>query len=179
MSEEGIKKAEALLNDSTRRARRRRAGLTDVHGKKPGRDVVFARNTKADIANAQMAGYSVVLASENKDLKIPAADQQPDGSFVLGDTIAMEIPAELRKRNREEDVRNVDRMIKRTRDTFHEEGRKAGVQTFEEKDSDLAEAEERKTYEGMGKKLFAMGATFDDKGNLVHQGKTVVPTTSK
>lgn len=173
MSEEGIKKAEGMLEDSTRRARRRRSSLTTVVGAKSGRDIAFIRNTKQDIADARISGYSPVIASENAKLEIPAADKQPDGTFVLGDTIAMEIPTKVREANNKADVDRMDRAIKRVKDDFHKEGREAGVATFEESGSDLETVAEAKRYEGVGRKLFAMGAGFDDKGNLVHQGKIV------
>ena len=179
MSEEGIKKAEGMLEDSTRRAKRRRAALTYVTGAKADRDVVFVRNTKADIANAKMTGFSPVLASENKALEIPAADQQPDGTFVLGDTIAMEIPSKLRAKIHKDSVDRMDRTIRTVKDNFHKEGREAGVATFEDTGGDSVEMAETKKYGETGRKLFAMGATFDQNGNLVHQGKTVISSTEK
>lgn len=179
MSEEGIKKAEGMLNDSTRRARSRRSSLTAVNGVKEGRDVVFIRNTKQDIANAKLTGFSPVLASENKEFDAPAADKQPDGTFVLGDTIAMEIPKKLRAQQHKADVDRLDRTIRQVKDNFHKEGQEAGVKTFEDSGGETVEMAEAKSYEGIGRKLFAMGATFDSNGNLVHQNKVVLGATDK
>jgi hypothetical protein len=126
-----------------------------------------------------MSGFSPVLASENKEFDAPSADKQPDGTFVLGDTIAMEIPKKLREQQLKADVDRMDRTIRTVKDNFHKEGREAGVATFEDSGGDTVEMAQAKQYEGVGRKLFAMGASFDQNGNLVHQGKTVIGADKK
>lgn len=177
MSEEGIKKAEGMLKDQTKRALNRRRSLSHVEGVKEGRTISFIRNDKNAIASAKMKGYSPVLASENKDLQIPAADKQPDNTFILGDTIAMEIPTKLKELHHKEAVDRGDQRLKAIREQFREDGRKIGVKTFEEGPNEMAAADEIKTYAAVGRKLFAMGAAFDEQGNLVKGGQVVAKAT--
>lgn len=177
MSEEGIKKAEGMLQDQTRRAKSRRRSLAHVEGVKDGRAIAFIRNEKVSIANAKFKGYSPVLASENPKISIPAADKQPDGTFVLGDTIAMEIPAKLKELHHAEAVAHGDAKLKAIQAQFHEDGRRAGIATFQEGPNEMADAAEMKRYSEVGRKLFAMGATFDEKGNLVKGEQVLAKAT--
>ena len=177
MSEEGIKKAEGMLTDQTKRARAKRRDLAHVEGVKEGRAIAFIRNEKVSVANAKFKGYSPVLASENPKLQIPAADKQPDGTFILGDTIAMEIPAKLKQLHHEEAVARGDQKLRAIREQFREDGRKLGVKTFEEGPNEMADAAEMKRYSEAGRKLFAMGATFDEQGNIVKDGQVVAKST--
>jgi len=176
MSEAGVKKAMGMLDQSTRKALGRRRDLTEIKGGKPDRAYVFVRNDKVAMSDAQADGLSPVLVSENAGLEVPAADKV-DGAFELGDTVLMETPKTVREALLKENVKRADAQLRRIREDFHNEGRSAGVQTFEETPAQLAEAQEVKKYNEAGRKLFAMGATFDDKGNLVRAGQVIAKTS--
>jgi hypothetical protein len=108
-----------------------------VKGKKPDKHYLWVNSKSRSVELYKEMGFRVCKDPDIVVWQSGGLDAvKPDGSKVIGDVILMEIPRERWEwlvEFREERRREASRAAARAKETFHEEGRKIGVGTFEDR----------------------------------------------
>jgi hypothetical protein len=119
--------------------RYKEGGYLEFRGGKPDKAYVWANADPRNIANLKELGF---VPCQDPDVKVwnegGIGSEKPDKTKQIGDAILMEVSRERKEmidKLKEEKRQEALRMFERIKETFHEEGRKTGVPTFEDESS--------------------------------------------
>jgi hypothetical protein len=102
----------------------------EVRGVPDKMEVYWGNTQQARLEREKWGRGFEVVGSEHKSIK--TLSQRPDGTHVMGDAILLIRPKEMGDREREALAERSKANRKEDRQQFEEEGRKAGVPTFDE-----------------------------------------------
>lgn len=121
-------------------ARYRSDTFLHVQGKKKDRHYMWVNVREPIVRRFKSMGFRVCTDPDIVVWEEGGLDAvKPDGSKVIGDLILMEMPIERWKmfeRLRLERQKDASTIASRIAEEFHEEGRRAGVETFEDRRSE-------------------------------------------